>query len=166
MVFPLNKQKQKQKKHKLFMHHQEQNFRSLPAQTSVPNFQHYLLIMNLTAHRRLKQKRPNQSQYTNSPLSPYALLTSSQGQVPNLRDCHHPLQAPKLGVNPDPVHPTSGHRTFLEFILCSLTLLPRLLLRLPSPSLNCSTRNLPTSSWLAFSPAPTPPQHCGQSNLS
>lgn len=119
--------------------------------------------MDLTAHRCPKQKRPNQSQDTNFPPSPCPsdLLPwpPSQWLAPPAPNTQTGCQ-PRLFLP----HPGTGH--FQNSSRGSLPLLPPLLLRPPSLSLNYSTRNLLTGSWLAFSPAPTPPQHCCQSNLS
>lgn len=60
MTFPLNTDKT----HVLFMHHLEQYFRALPVQTPVPYFHNWLLNSDLTAHRCLKQNKPNETKYS------------------------------------------------------------------------------------------------------
>lgn len=97
--------------------------------------------------------------------SPHAPLITSH--VPHLSEWHHRPQAPKLAVNPGSVPPciSSQDVSRIQPIL-SILAAPASAQTLTISSLNQYTRNLPTASWLSFSPAPTPPQRCCQSNLS
>lgn len=127
--------------------------------------------MNLTAHRCLKQKKPNQSQYTNSPPSiPICSSHIFPRLGPQPRGLAPPAASTQTGCQPGPCSPHIWSQNICRIhpVLSILAApasaqtpnsFPQVLYQKPP-------NQLPTSSWLSFSPAPTPPQHCGQSNLS